>query len=65
MLHHMFKARGAKTWQHIFPLGFPVTVDPLDYLLFINIFHDVVGRIESRWEIIVVMQLKLAWVYIS
>ena len=46
-LHDMFKASDAKTWQCKFPVGFPVRVCALN-LLFINIFHDVVARIESK-----------------
>ena len=47
MLHDMFKACDANVWQREFPVGFPVEVSDLN-LLFINIFHDVVTRIESR-----------------
>ena len=46
-LHEMFKARDANVWQRQFPVGFPVEVSALNSL-FINIFHDVVARIESR-----------------
>ena len=46
-LHDMFKIRDAKTWQRKFPVGFPVRVCALN-LLFINISHDFVVRIESR-----------------
>ena len=48
----------AKTRQHTFPVGFQDKVCVLDYLLSIDIFHDVVARIESRCESNVVMQLK-------
>ena len=44
-LHDMFNARDAKSWQRWFPVGFPVRVCALN-LLFINIFHNVVARIE-------------------
>ena len=47
MLHDMFKACDANVWQREFPVGFPVEVSALNSL-FINIFHDVVARIESR-----------------
>ena len=46
-LQDMFWARGAKTWQRQFPVGFPVRICAL-YLLFIEIFHEGVARIESR-----------------
>ena len=46
-LHDMFKACDTKTWQREFPVGFPVRVCDLNLLL-INIFHNVVDRIESR-----------------
>ena len=46
-LHDMFEACDANVWQREFPVGFPVEVSDLN-LLFINIFHDVVARIESR-----------------
>ena len=46
-LHDMFKAHDAIAWQREFPVGFPVEVSALNSL-FINIFHDVVARIESR-----------------
>ena len=46
-LHDMFKARDANVWQREFPVGFPVEVSALNSL-FINIFRDVVARIESR-----------------
>ena len=46
-LHNMFKARDANVWQREFPVGFPVEVSALNSI-FINIFHDVVARIESR-----------------
>ena len=49
-LHDMFNARDAKSWQRQFPVGFPVKVCVL-ILLFTNIFHDVVARIESRYVI--------------
>ena len=45
-LHDMFKARDANTLQRQFPVGFPFRVCAL-YLLFNNIFHDVVARIEQ------------------
>ena len=32
-------------WQREFPVGFPVEVSALNSI-FINIFHDVVARIE-------------------
>ena len=46
-LHNMFKAHDANVWQREFPVGFPVEVSALNSL-FINIFHDVVARIESK-----------------
>ena len=46
-LHDMFKARDANVWQREFPVGFPIEVSALN-LFFVNIFHDVVTRIESR-----------------
>ena len=46
-LHDMSKVRDAKTRQREFPVGFPVGVCTHN-LLSINIFHDVVARIESR-----------------
>ena len=46
-LHDMFEARDANVWQREFPVGFPVEVSALNSI-FINIFHDVVARIESR-----------------
>ena len=46
-LHDMFKARDAIVWQREFPVGFPVEVSALNSLV-INIFHNVVARIESR-----------------
>ena len=46
-LHDIFKAGDSNVWQSKFPEGFPVEVSALN-LLFINIFHDVVVRIESR-----------------
>ena len=46
ILHDMFKARDASVWQRIFP----VEVSALDSL-FINIFYDVVARIERRCAI--------------
>ena len=49
-LHDMFKARDAIAWQREFPVGFPVEVSALNSL-FINIFHDAVARIESRYVI--------------
>ena len=49
-LHDMFKARDAQTWQRKFPVGFPVRVCALN-LSFINIFHDVAARMESRFVI--------------
>ena len=42
-LHNMFKARDSKAWQR----EFPVTICALNLLL-INIFLDIVTRIESR-----------------
>ena len=36
-LHDMFNARDAKSWQRLFPVGFPVRVCALN-LSFINIF---------------------------
>ena len=45
----MFKARGAKAWQHEFPVGFPVRVCASN-LLYINLFLDIVARIESRYR---------------
>ena len=49
-LYDTFKARDANVWQREFPVGFLVEVSALN-LLFINIFHDVVARTESRCEI--------------
>ena len=49
-LHNMFKARGVDTWQHEFPVGFPVEVSALNSL-FNSIFHDIVARVESKWVI--------------
>ena len=46
-LHDMFKASDANVWQREFPVGFPIEVSAFNSI-FINIFHDVVGRIESR-----------------
>ena len=46
-LHEMFKARDITAWQRDFPVGFPVKVSALNSI-FINTFHDVVARIESR-----------------
>ena len=46
-LHDMFKACDAIIWQREFPLGFRIVVSALNSL-FINIFHDVVARTESR-----------------
>ena len=46
-LHDMLKACDANVWQREFPVGFPVEVSALNSL-FINIFHDVVARIESK-----------------
>ena len=46
----MFKARNADTWQRKFPMGFPVRVCALN-LLSINIFRDVVVRIDNRYVI--------------
>ena len=46
-LHDMFIVCDAIAWQREFPVGFPVEVSALNSL-FINIFHDVVARIESR-----------------
>ena len=43
----MFKARDAIVWQREFPAGFPAEVSALNSL-YINIFHTVVARIESR-----------------
>ena len=43
--HDMFKARDAKAWQREFPVGSPVCGSNL---LLINIFLDIVARIESR-----------------
>ena len=43
----LFKASDAKTWKRKFSIGFPVRVCALN-LLFVNIFHDVVVRKESR-----------------
>ena len=45
-LHVMFKADDANTWQHEFTVEFTVEVCALNPL-FINIFHDVVTRMES------------------
>ena len=42
-LHDMFKSRDANVWQR----EFPVEASALNSI-FINIFHDVVARIESR-----------------
>ena len=46
-LHDIFEARAAKTWEREFTVRFPITVCALN-LLFINIIHDVVVRMESR-----------------
>ena len=46
-LHGMFKALDAIVWQREFPVGFSVEVSALNSL-YINIYHDVVVRIESR-----------------
>ena len=46
-LHDMFKACDANVWQREFLVGFPVEVSALNSL-FINIYHDVVARIEIR-----------------
>ena len=46
-LHDMFKACDTKAWQGEFPVGFPVRVCASNFLL-INIFLDIVARIESR-----------------
>ena len=46
-LHDMFKARDADVWQCEFPVGILFEVCVLNSL-FINIFHDVVARIETR-----------------
>ena len=45
--HDMFKVCDAIAWQREFPVVFPVEASALNSL-FINIFHDVVARIESR-----------------
>ena len=50
-LQDMFNARDVKTWQRKLPVGFPDRVCALN-LLFINIFHDVVVRNESRCVIL-------------
>ena len=47
MQHEMFKARDAKAWQRKFLVEFSVRFCALN-LLFNNIFHDVVSRVESR-----------------
>ena len=49
-LHDMLKACEANVWQREFPVGFLVELSALNSI-FINIFHDVVARIESRWVI--------------
>ena len=46
-LHGMFKARDAKAWLREFPVEFPVRVCAFNVLL-INMFLDIVARIESR-----------------
>ena len=46
-LYDMFKARDANIWQREFPVGFLVELSALNSI-FINIFHDVVARTESR-----------------
>ena len=46
-LRDMFKARDAKAWQREFPVEFPLKVCASNLLL-INIFLDIVARIESR-----------------
>ena len=46
-LHDMFKAREAEAWQREFPVVFSVRVCDSNLLL-INIFLDIVARIESR-----------------
>ena len=43
----MFKTRDANVWQREFPVGFLVEVSALNSL-FINIFHDVVVRMQRR-----------------
>ena len=55
----MFNARDAKSWQRLFPVGFSVKVCALN-LLFINILHDVVARIESRC-VIEAKHVLLVW----
>ena len=59
-LHEMFKARDAKSWQRLFPVGFPVRVCALN-LLFFNIYHDVVACIESRCVIKAKHVLLVCW----
>ena len=46
-VHDMFKARDAIAWQREFPVGFPLRVCASN-LIFINIFLDIVARMESR-----------------
>ena len=59
-LHDMFKARDAIAWQREFAVGFPVEVSALNSL-FINIFHDVVARIEYRCVIKAKHVLLVCW----
>ena len=59
-LHGMFKARDAKAWQREFPVEFPVRVCASNLLL-INIFLDIVARIESRCVIKAKHVLLVCW----
>ena len=46
-LYNLFKVCDTNVWQREFPVGFPLEVSALNSI-FINIFHDVIARKESR-----------------